>query len=130
MVNFLVSALRGVPILEGVLVVPAAGRFLLSICGVFFWLALGAAALAASLFLFPDATLQLYRWSRSVGETLSSGSWPAHHERVLRAVADERLIVYMGFVMAARIVVGVVMLLASRWIGARPGNHPHRSGLA
>jgi hypothetical protein len=101
--------------------VPGAGRFFLSLGSVLLSLLLGAVALALSLFFFPDATLQLYRWARSVSETLLPASWPPHHERVLRAVADERLIVYMGFVLSARIAVGLVALLVSRWIGSRNG---------
>jgi len=39
---------------------------------------------------------------------------------VLRALTDERLIVYMGFVLATRILVGLLFLLGSRWIGGKP----------
>jgi hypothetical protein len=100
--------------------VPRTGRFLLSLGNVFFSLVLGAVALAFSLFFFPAATLQLYKGARAVGETLQSGAWPAQYEPVLRALADERLIVYMGFVLATRIAVGLMVLLGSKWIGAKP----------
>ena len=98
---------------------PGVGRFFLSLGSVLLSLVLGAAALALALFFFPDTTLQLHRWARSMGEMLLPASWPPHHERVLRAVADERLIVYMGFVMVARIVVALAALPVSRWIEAR-----------
>jgi hypothetical protein len=93
---------------------------LLSLGNVFFSLVLGAVALAFSLFFFPAATLQLYKWARAVGETLLSGAWPAQYEPALRALADERLIVYMGFVLATRIAVGLLVLIGSKWIGAKP----------
>jgi hypothetical protein len=94
-------------------------RFFLSVGNVFFSLILGAVALAFALFFFPDATLQLYKWARSVGETLLSGTWPPHYERVLRALADERLIVYMGFVLATRVIVGLAIMIGAWWFGGR-----------
>ena len=99
---------------------PRTARFFLSLGDVCFSLVLGAVALALSLFFFPEATLQLYKWARTVGETLLSGVWPARYDPVLRALADERLIVYMGFVLATRIVVGLLLLFGSRWIGGKP----------
>ena len=102
--------------------VPRTARFFLSLGNVFLSLVLGAAALAFSLFFFPEATLQLYKWARTLGETLLSGVWPAHYEPVLRALADERLIVYMGFVLATRSIVGLLLLLGSRWIAGKPAH--------
>ena len=101
---------------------PRTARFLLSLGNVFFSLVLGAVALAFSLFFFPAATLQLYKGARAVGEAVLSGAWPAQYEPVLRALADERLVVYMGFVLAARIAVGLLFLLGSKWIGAKPAH--------
>jgi hypothetical protein len=94
----------------------------LSIGNVFFSLVLGAVALAFSLRFFPEATLQLYKWARTLGETLLSGAWPAHYEPVLHALADEHLIVYMGFVLATRSIVGVLLLFGSRWIAGKPAH--------
>ncbi|HUC46550.1 MAG TPA: hypothetical protein VMR94_08355 [Hyphomicrobiaceae bacterium] len=101
---------------------PRTARFLLSLGNVFFSLVLGAVALAFSLFFFPAATLQLYKGARAVGEAVLSGAWPAQYEPVLRALADERLVVYMGFVLAARIAVGLLFLFGSKWIGAKPAH--------
>ena len=101
---------------------PRTARFLLSLGNVFFSLVLGAVALAFSLFFSPAATLQLYKGARAVGEAVLSGAWPAQYEPVLRALADERLVVYMGFVLAARIAVGLLFLLGSKWIGAKPAH--------
>ena len=101
---------------------PRTARFLLSLGNVFFSLVLGAIALAFSLFFFPAATLQLYKGARAVGEAVLSGAWPAQYEPALRALADERLVVYMGFVLAARIAVGLLFLFGSKWIGAKPAH--------
>ena len=101
---------------------PRTARFLLSLGNVFFSLVLGAVALAFSLFFFPAATLQLYKGARAVGEAVLSGAWPAQYEPALRALADERLVVYMGFVLAARIAVGLLFLFGSKWIGAKPAH--------
>lgn len=99
---------------------PRTARFLLSLGNVVFSLVLGAVALAFSLFFFPVSTLHLYKGARAIGEALLSGAWPAQYEPVLRALADERLIVYMGFVLATRIAVGLLVLLGSKWIGGKP----------
>jgi hypothetical protein len=99
--------------------VPGAGRFFVSVGDLLLSLILGAAALALSLFFLPDTTLKLHRWARSIGDTPLSAVWPPHYEGVMRAITDERLIVYMGFVLASRIVVGLIMLLGSRWIAGR-----------
>ena len=99
---------------------PRTARFLLSIGNVFFSLVLGIVALAFSLVFFPAATLHLYKGARAIGEAVLSGTWLAQYEPVLRALADERLIVYMGFVLAGRIAVGLLVLLGSKWMGGEP----------
>ena len=92
-------------------------RFFLSLGNVFFSLILGAVALGVGLFYFPDATLQLFKWAGTLRETLISGNWPARYEVVMRALVDERQIVYMGFVLATRIVVGILIVLAYKVTG-------------
>ena len=95
-------------------------RFFLSLGNVFFSLILGAVALGFFWFYFPDWTLQLFRWAGSIRESLISGNWPARYEVVLRALVDERQIVYMGFVLATRIIVGIVIALVLQAV-RRPG---------
>jgi hypothetical protein len=94
-------------------------RFFLSLGNVFFSLILGAVALGIGLFYFPDATLQLFKWAGSIREALISGTWPARYEVVLRALVDERQIVYMAFVLASRFLVGLVIMLAYKLTGGR-----------
>jgi hypothetical protein len=92
-------------------------RFFLSLGNVFFSLILGAVALGVGLFYFPDATLQLFKWAGALRETIISGNWPARYEVVMRALVDERQIVYMGFVLATRIAVGILIVLAYKLTG-------------
>ena len=95
-------------------------RFFLSLGNVFFSLILGAVALGFFWFYFPDWTLQLFKGAGTIRESLISGTWPARYEVVLRALVDERQIVYMGFVLATRIIVGVLIVLAYKLIGRKP----------
>ena len=94
-------------------------RFFLSLGNVFFSLILGAVALGFGLFYFPDATLRLFKWAGSIREALISGNWPPRYEVVLRALVDERQIVYMGFVLATRILVGLIIMLGYKLTGGR-----------
>jgi len=51
---------------------------------------------------------------------LLSNAWSARYEVVLRLFVDERQIVYMGFVLATRIIVGVLIVLVYKMFGQRP----------
>ena len=99
-----------------------AARFFLSLGNVFFSLFLGAVGLGFFWFYFPDWTLQLFKWAGSIRESLISGTWPARYEVVLRALVDERQIVYMGFVLATRIIVGIMIVMGYRLLGRK---HEH-----
>ena len=94
-------------------------RFLLSIGNVLFALILGAVAFFFFWYHFPDATLALFRRAGALRESLISGNWPARYEVVLRGLVEERLIVYVGFVLATRIVVGLVIMAVARLRGGR-----------
>jgi len=96
-------------------------RYFLSLGNVFFSLILGAIAFGFFWLYFPDVTLQLFKWAGSLRESLISSAWSARYEVALRLFVDERQIVYMGFVLATRIVVGLLILFGSRWIGSKPG---------
>jgi hypothetical protein len=98
-------------------------RFFLSLGNVFFSLILGAVALGFFWFTFPDWTLQLFRWAGSIRESVISGNWPARYEVVLRARVDERQIVYMGFVLVTRVLVGLVIAAGARLVGGRQPDH-------
>ena len=101
-------------------------RFFLSLGNVFSSLVLGAVALGMVLFYFPDATLQLFKWAGAIREALIAGNWPARYEGVMPALIDERQIVYMGFVLAIRVVVGLVGMLGSKLTGGgKAPEFPH-----
>ena len=92
-------------------------RFFLPLGNVFVSLILGALALGVGLSYFPDATLRVFTWAGSLRETLITDGWTTRYERLLRALLDERQIVYMGFVLATRALVGLLMLLLFRLAG-------------
>jgi hypothetical protein len=94
-------------------------HFFVSLGNVFFSLILGAVALGFFWYYFPEQTLTLFRWAGSIRESVISGNWPARYEVVLRALVDERQIVYMGFVLASRAVVGVLIVFIYRLLGRR-----------
>lgn len=94
-------------------------RFFLSLGNVFFSLILGAVAFGFFWIYFPEATLQLFRWAASLRENIVAGNWPARYEVVIRALVEERQIVYMGFVMTTRIIVGILIALVSRMFGGK-----------
>ena len=86
-------------------------RYFLSLGNVFFSLALGALALGFAWFYFPELTVQMFKGAGAIREWLASQVWSARYETVVRALLDERQIVYMGFVLATRIVVGLLIAL-------------------
>jgi hypothetical protein len=94
-------------------------RFFISLGNVFFSLLLGAVALGFFWYYFPDTTLTLFKWAGSLREGLIAGNWPARYEVVLRALVDERQIVYMGFVLATRILVGILIMMVFWLFGRR-----------
>lgn len=97
-----------------------AARFFLPLASVAFSLIFGAVALGLFWYHFPDATLQLFRWAGSIRESVFASYWPARYEAVSRGLVDERLIVYMGFVVATRILLGILLLPVYRRIDRRP----------
>jgi DNA polymerase III delta prime subunit len=80
----------------------------------------GAVALGFFWFYFPDETLKLFKWAGVLRESLLSNAWSARYEVVLRLFVDERQIVYMGFVLATRILVGVLIVLVYKLFGRKP----------
>ena len=47
-------------------------------------------------------------------------NWPPRYEVALRFFVDERQIVYVGFVLASRIVVGLLIILVAKARGRKP----------
>jgi hypothetical protein len=90
------------------------GRYLLSIGNVVSSLILGALAFAFFWIYLPDWTLVLFRSATSIREWVILGNWPPQYEVALRFFVDERQIVYLGFVLATRILVGLLFAMGAR----------------
>jgi len=97
-----------------------AARFFLPLASVTLSLISGAVVLGLFWYHFPDTTLQLFKWAGSVREAVFTGYWPGRYEAVSRGLVDERLIVYMGFVVATRVLLGILMLPVYRRIDRKP----------
>ena len=96
------------------------GRFLLSLGNVFSSLVIGAVALATVWIYLPNVALQLFRWAASIRDWVVLANWPPQYEVALRFFVDERQIVYVGFVLASRIIVGLLIILVARMLGRKP----------
>jgi hypothetical protein len=96
------------------------GRFLLSLGNVFSSLVIGALALAMVWIYLPNLALQLFRWAASIRDWVVLANWPPQYEVALRFFVDERQIVYVGFVLASRIIVGLLIILVARMLGRKP----------
>jgi len=96
-------------------------RFILSLGNVFFSLILGAVALGFFWYYDEETTLQLFRWASSFRERFLLGHFPARYEVIIRALVEERQIVYMGFVLLTRFIVGLLFMLVARFVvGSKP----------
>jgi hypothetical protein len=94
-------------------------RYFLPLGNVAASLVLGAVVFGVFWYYFPDATLVLFKWAGSVREAAVGGYMPSRYEVVVRALVDERQIVYMGFVIATRIIVGLLLLPVYKWIDGK-----------
>ncbi len=82
-------------------------RYFLSLGNVAFSLILGALALAFCWIYFPEFTLNLFKYASQLREWLFSQGMSAKYEVMVRALVDDRQIVYMGFVLFSRFIVGL-----------------------
>lgn len=96
------------------------GRFLLSLGNVFSSLILGALALAIVWIYIPNLALRLFRWAATVRDWVVLANWPPQYEVALRFFVDERQIVYVGFVLASRIAMGLLFILFAKALGRKP----------
>lgn len=94
-------------------------RFFLSLGNVAFSLILGALALAFCWFTFPEFTLAIFKYAGNFREWVFDQGMSAKYEVMVRALVDDRQIVYMGFVLISRIVVSLVIGFAF-WLFRSP----------
>ena len=84
-------------------------RYFLSLGNVFFSLILGALALAFCWIYLPEFTLSLFKYASSLREWIFSQGMSAKYEVMVRALVDDRQIVYMGFVLLSRLAVSLLL---------------------
>lgn len=94
---------------KGVFVSRLSTKYFLSLGNVAFSLILGALALAFCWIYFPSFTLSLFKYASQLREWVFSQGMSAKYEVMVRALVDDRQIVYMGFVLFTRLVVGLVI---------------------
>ncbi|MCB1548349.1 MAG: hypothetical protein KDJ41_11045 [Hyphomicrobiaceae bacterium] len=95
-------------------------RYFLSLGNVVFSMFLGALALFACWFYFPETALQLFKMAGSFREWMANRGWSPRYEVAIRAFLGDQQIVFMGFVIATRIVVGAFIGLVAMLFGRRP----------
>ena len=79
------------------------GYFVLSI-------AIGIVAMGAFWLYFPDEFVQLQRSSSAVREWLVARAWSARSESVIRFLLEDRQLLLISFILAARFGLGLIML--------------------
>ncbi len=84
-------------------------RYFLSLGNVFFSLILGALALAVCWYYLPEFTLSLFKYAGSLREWIFNQGMSAKYEIMLRALVDDRQVVYMGFVLFSRFMVSLLL---------------------
>jgi hypothetical protein len=86
-------------------------RFLISYANVFFSLILGVIAMGLFFIYLPDETVRLQRIAASVHEWIMAFGWSTRVESILRFILEGRQLLLMGFVLASRFVLGIVILV-------------------
>jgi hypothetical protein len=85
-------------------------RFLGSFSYLFFSLILGAVAMGLFWLYFPDEFVQLQRSTAAVREWIVGRAWSARTESVIRIVLQEHQLLLITFVLAIRLVLGLLAL--------------------
>jgi len=89
----------------------SSGRFLGSYGLLVLYLALGVVAMASFWWFFPGEFVQLQRSASTVRDWIVVAyAWPARAESVIRLVLDERQLLLMGFVLATRLALEILVL--------------------
>ena len=94
-------------------------RYFLSLGNVFFSLILGVASLAFCAIFFENFTLELLKGADSLREWLVSQSTSPKMEIIARLILHESAILVVGFTIAARIVIGAIILFFAWLITGR-----------
>jgi hypothetical protein len=94
-------------------------RYFLSIGNVLTSFVLGALAMIFCWLYFPDQFVQIVRAAGGVREWVVSRNWPPRYEGALRLLLHDQTLVFVGFTLVTRIIVGAIIALVSRMIWGR-----------
>jgi hypothetical protein len=83
-------------------------RVLLATSNIFVSLVLGALAMGFVWYLEPETIQNLFQWSSGVKAWIVNRGLEAKYNNFLWFLIEERQLVYMGFVMATRILLAIL----------------------
>jgi hypothetical protein len=89
----------------------ATARFAASFGNVLFSLILGAIAMGFFWFNYPDEFVRLQRVAAVAHEWIMDRGWSARVESILRFLLEGRQLLFMGFVLAVRLFLSLVVLV-------------------
>jgi hypothetical protein len=93
----------------------ASGRFLGSYGLLLLYLVLGVVAMFFFWWFFPSEIVQLQRSASTARDWIVAHfAWSARAESVIRLVLDERQLLLMGFVLASRLAIEILLVLPIR----------------
>jgi hypothetical protein len=85
-------------------------RFLGSFANFFFSIILGAIAMGVFWYYLPDEFLQLQRTTSVVREWMVARAWSPRSETIFRFLLEDRQLLLISFVLAARFLLGLLAL--------------------
>jgi hypothetical protein len=85
-------------------------RFLGSFGNFFFSIVLGALAMGVFWYYFPDEFLTLQRSTSAVREWIVARAWSSRSETIFRFLLEDRQLLLIAFVLAARFLLGLLLL--------------------
>jgi hypothetical protein len=85
-------------------------RFLGSFGNFFFSIALGAVAMGVFWYYYPDQFLVLQRSVSALREWIVARAWSARSETIFRFILEDRQLLLIAFVLAARFLLGLILL--------------------
>lgn len=88
----------------------AISHFLGSFSNFFLSIALGAFAMGAFWYYYPDQFVQLQRGASIVREWIVAHAWSARSETIFRFLLEDRQLLLVAFVLVVRFLLGLVVL--------------------
>jgi hypothetical protein len=88
----------------------AVAHFLGSFSNFFLSIVLGAVAMGAFWYYYPDQFVQLQRSASIVREWIVAHAWSARSETIFRFLLEDRQLLLIAFVLAIRFLLGLIAL--------------------